>query len=126
MTPSPCLPSGSTITSAWRLVPAGGFDQDSVGDTLSPTQFGFFGLLPAFFFSSIVLSLEADDVSENTFAPVDGAPVLAQPPRWSAAMPPAKRMLASLGFTNMVVSSVVSLLRWIVSPGVPRTSTLSS
>jgi len=71
---------------------AGGSTKASGGETFSPMQFGFFGLLPAFFFWSIVPSLKADEVSENTFAPVEGVPlIIAQPPRLSAAMPPARR-----------------------------------
>src|SRR6266852_3061422 len=78
-------------------------------------QFGFFGLLPAFFFASIVPSLKADEVSENTFAPVEGAPlIIAQPPRWSAAMPPARS--TSLDFGNMLISPEGDVPPRIVSP----------
>src|SRR6202165_3393450 len=101
MTPRPPLPSGSTITSAKLLVPAGTFDQDSGGDTLSPMQFGFLGLLPAFFFSSILPSLKAVEVSEHEFL-ISGV-LVAHPPMHSAAAQPANRRFLILLFTNMVI-----------------------
>src|SRR5262245_47429070 len=42
-------------------------------------QFGFLGLLPAFFFSSMPPSLNADEVIENTLSPVEGGPIMEQP-----------------------------------------------
>jgi hypothetical protein len=51
-------------------------------------QLGFLGLLPAFFFSSIVPSLKAVEVSENEFL-MSGV-LVAQPPMHSAAAQLAK------------------------------------
>src|SRR5262245_20894064 len=59
------------------LVSAGGFDQDSAGETLSPKQFGFDLILPTYFLSSIVPSLNDDDVVVNGSA--------ASPPQQDAA-----------------------------------------
>src|SRR3954447_2462797 len=59
-------PSGSVMTSAKLVVPAGTLVQDSGGETLSPTQFGLDLLEPAFFFASIWPSLNEDEVIVNT------------------------------------------------------------
>src|SRR5689334_4627656 len=73
---------------------------------LSPMQFGFLGLLPAFFFSSIVPSLKADELSVKTFGPVEGVPpIIAQPPMQSAAAPPTRNVLPGTGLVNMVDTS---------------------
>src|SRR5262252_5311005 len=53
-------------------------------------QFGFLGLLRAFFFASIVPSLKDEDVIENTFSPVEGGPIIEQAPRDSTAIAPPK------------------------------------
>src|ERR1700755_2703670 len=47
------------------LVPSGAPDQESCGDTLSPTQFGFAGFLFATFFGISVPSLKVVDDSVN-------------------------------------------------------------
>src|SRR6185369_2327075 len=59
-------PSGSVMTSAKLVVPAGTLVQDSGGETLSPTQFGLDLLEPAFFFASIWPSLNEDEVMVKT------------------------------------------------------------
>src|SRR5262245_10717170 len=50
------------------LVPAGALVQASGGDTFSPTQLGFCGLLPAFFLASIPPSWNVDDDSVKSCA----------------------------------------------------------
>src|SRR5882672_10679488 len=75
-------------------------------------QFGFLGLLPAFFFSSIVPSLKADEVSENTLSPVEGGPIIEHPVRTSVA----NSVGARLDCMDIVVSSVWVSLPRIVSP----------
>jgi hypothetical protein len=57
----------------------------------------------------MVPSLNAAEVSENTFAPVDGAPVIAQPPRASAAT--ARTVLESTGLADILVSSMLARMR---------------
>src|SRR3954463_7990171 len=59
-------PSGSVMTSAKLVVPAGTLVQDSGGGTLSPTQVGLDLLEPAFFFASIWPSLNEDEVMVKT------------------------------------------------------------
>jgi hypothetical protein len=44
------------------LVSAGGFDHDSAGETFSPTQFGLLLMLPTYFLSRTVPSLNEGDV----------------------------------------------------------------
>src|SRR5689334_18193460 len=61
-------PSGSVITSAKLVVPAGTFVHANGGDTFSPTQFGFCLLAPAFFFASMPPSLKDEEVIVNTSA----------------------------------------------------------
>src|SRR5208282_4128291 len=53
------------MVSAKLLVPSGAPDHDSCGDTLSPTQFGFWAFLLATFFGIIVPSLKVVEVSAN-------------------------------------------------------------
>src|SRR6516162_2314742 len=52
MTPPPAWPSGSIMSMAKLLVPAGALTQDNCGETFSPRQLGFCGslawLLPTF------------------------------------------------------------------------------
>src|ERR1700730_4298567 len=88
------------MTSARLLVPAGTPDQDSCGDTLSPTQFGFCGFLLATFFGIMVPSLKVVEES----AKADCA--FAVPPMHHDAriMPPAATRLPKTGFTNMSFS----------------------
>src|SRR5712691_867964 len=50
------------------LMPAGAPDQDSCGETLSPTQFGFCGFLLATFFGIIWPSWKVVDLSEKPCA----------------------------------------------------------
>ena len=50
------------IAHAGVVLPAGGFDQEKAGETLSPTQFGFCLLLPAILVASRSPSLNDDDV----------------------------------------------------------------
>src|SRR5690349_23237612 len=67
-------------------------------------QFGFLGLLPAFFFSSIVPSLNWDVVSANTLSPVEGGPIIEQPAREAIAAATAKLSLADIRFPLMLKS----------------------
>src|ERR1700674_2672876 len=85
------------MVSARLLIPAGAPDQDSSGDTLSPTQFGFCGFLLATFFGIMVPSLKVVEES----AKADCA--FAVPPMHHDAriMPPAATRLPKTGFTNM-------------------------
>src|SRR5262245_41744680 len=66
LTPPGGRPSGSNISSARLLVPAGRFDHDSSGEIFSPTQFGFDLLLPAILVCSRSPSLNDFDVIVNT------------------------------------------------------------
>src|SRR5215471_17898324 len=45
MTPPPACPSGSIMSIAKLLVPAGGLTQDNCGETFSPRQLGLCGSL---------------------------------------------------------------------------------
>src|SRR5581483_5284699 len=66
-TPAGARPSGSNISRAKLFVPSGGFDQDSGGETFSPTQLGLRCLsLPAFLTARVPLSGKAGEVSVNT------------------------------------------------------------
>src|SRR6516162_2723549 len=94
LTPPGGRPSGSNIRSAKLLVPAGGFAQDSAGETFSPTQFGFCLLLPAFLVARRSPSLNDGDVIVNTPCAFALWPLNAN----ARAIPPA---IKSVRFTNM-------------------------
>src|SRR5262249_50149977 len=99
-----CLPDR---TSAMQLlVPAGGFDQDSAGDTFSPTQFGFCLLLPAFLVARRSPSLNEGDVIVKTPCAFALWPLHAN----TRARPPA---IKSVRFTDM----------WFLLVGLPALRT---
>jgi hypothetical protein len=61
------------------LVSGGGFDHDNAGETFSPTQFGLLLLLPTYFLSRTVPSLNEDDVIWNGSAAAIPLPETAPP-----------------------------------------------
>src|SRR5262245_61671649 len=61
-TPWPPRPSGSNMSSARLVAFAGTLFHASGGETFSPTQFGFFGLFPAFFCASQPPSWKAEEL----------------------------------------------------------------
>src|SRR5712671_5870480 len=109
-------PSGSVMTSAKLVVPAGTLVQDNGGETLSPTQFGLDLIAPAFFFASKAPSLNEDDVIVNT------ACAFALWPLSVNAMPAAitnAPKLRSADMTFPLRCSVCRILGWsfLVVPG---------
>src|SRR5271156_2795890 len=51
------------MTMAKLLVAGGAFDQESCGETLSPTQFGLLASLPAYLRAIMALSFQEDEVT---------------------------------------------------------------
>src|SRR6516162_2016074 len=96
LTPPGGRPSGSNIRSAKLLVPAGGFAQDSAGETFSPTQFGFCLLLPAILVCSRSPSLNEDDVIVKAFCAFAFSPLHANARTAAAA-------IKSVRLSNMVL-----------------------
>ena len=90
------------------LMPAGAPDQDSCGETLSPTQFGFCGFLLATFFGIIWPSWKVVDLSEK---PCALATWLVQPnARISPAV--ARRVLASMTYLLHAYYKLVTDGEW--------------
>src|SRR5277367_2820986 len=77
------------------LVPAGGLDQESAGETLSPTQFGLVLLLPANFVASRSPSLKPDDDSVNTPCAPAGETLKAASATAPARIEPRRNMTSS-------------------------------
>src|SRR5579859_3401901 len=76
------------------LVPAGGLDQDSAGETFSPTQFGLDLLLPAFFTASRSPSLKLGEVSVNTPCALAGEMLEATSATAPARIEPRRNMIS--------------------------------
>src|SRR5580700_4661623 len=102
------------------LVPAGGLDQLSAGETFSPTQFGLVLLLPAFFTASRSPSLKLGEVSVNTPCALAGETLKAARATAPARMEPRRNMTSSFCLPWVVaLGSCVGLFTLDCVPGIP-------
>src|SRR5581483_608916 len=114
LTPPGGRPSGSNIRIAKLLVPSGGFDQFSAGDTFSPTQFGLDLLLPAFFTASRSPSLKLGEDRVNTLWALAGATLKAANATAPARIEPRRNMISPIfiAFTAFALDGVPGTARF--------------